>query len=285
MASSVRFVQFPHPGSEHVPDHDRVKEWNPTSRGHARKFLELSGSYLDHGGSRNLNSGAIWAWAEWEPESEVITDLRSTSVGEPERLFRPYWVAKETYAGLHNTDPFIFGGFYYANCKQSAQPGLKELAPGSVIVFGSRVQGAWVVDTVFVVRDSEDHDAGSSSAIAAGRVPDGYEEVVFVPTYATDPDPSYRLYFGATVDEPFEGMFSFFPCIPAGGATGFARPRVELSGFINPGSFRVPRGAGRSAAVISVERARSLWASVRAQIESAGLALGVFAEMPSQRTR
>ncbi len=280
MASSVRFVQFPHPGSEHVPDHDRVKEWNLTSRGHARKFLELNGRYLGRGGTKDLHSGAIWAWAEWEPESEVIADLQATSVGEPERLFRPYWVAKETYAGLHNTDPFIFGGFYYANCKQAAQPGLKELAPGSVIVFGSRLQGSWVVDTVFVVRDSEDHDARSSSAVASGRVPNGYDEVVLKPTYAPDPDSSYRLYFGATVDEPFEGMFSFFPSIPAGDATGFARPRVALPGFINPDSFRVPRGAGRSAAVISVERARSLWASARAQIETAGLSLGVFAEMP-----
>ena len=89
-----------------------------------------------------------------------------------------------------------------------------------------------------------------------------------------------RSVFG---DEPFEEMFSFFPCTPAGGDAGFARPRVELPGFINPDSFRVPRGAGRSAAVISVETARSLWGSVRAQVENAGLSLGVSAEMPPRQ--
>jgi hypothetical protein len=41
-----------------------------------------------------------------------------------------------------------------------------------------------------------------------------------------------RLYYGATPDAPVEGMFSFVPCQRAEGATGFARPVIDLGDLL-----------------------------------------------------
>ena len=67
-----RFVQFPHPGGEHSPDCGDWKAWNPTSKDHARKFIEVGGAWVDAPNSAATQKGKLWAWAEWEPESRVL---------------------------------------------------------------------------------------------------------------------------------------------------------------------------------------------------------------------
>ena len=151
-----RFVQFPHPGGEHSPDYDDWKEWNATQKPngrdnpHARKFLEIGGAWLE---SDEVREGKLWAWAEWEPESRVLRRFGLHRAGMPRFLWEPTLLPKQDNRGLHNTDPFIFGGFYYTDCKQQSFEGLRHLGRGSVIVFGSRKKPHWVVDTIFVVAD------------------------------------------------------------------------------------------------------------------------------------
>ena len=60
------FVQFIHPGLEHVI-HGGLKPWNTGE--HRRKFLEVQGSYV---GTPDAPSerGGLFFWGEWEPESE-----------------------------------------------------------------------------------------------------------------------------------------------------------------------------------------------------------------------
>jgi len=53
---------------------------------------------------------------------------------------------------LQNTDPFVFGGeFRYSWCLQPSRRSLRDLDMGSVILFGSRVNWKFVLDTVFVL--------------------------------------------------------------------------------------------------------------------------------------
>ena len=55
------------------------------------------------------------------------------------------------------------------------------------------------------------------------------------PWHGWGTDATYRLYIGATPDDPVEGMFSYVPCRPADAdRSGFARPAITLPGLINP---------------------------------------------------
>ena len=115
----ARFVQFPHPGREHRPDAGSVKRWNPIERTHGRKFLSLEGCWLE---GNDRREGNLWAWGEWEPESTLLRTLDQPSSHHPRVLWRPHFARKSDYSALQNTDPFIFDGFYYTNCRQSASP-------------------------------------------------------------------------------------------------------------------------------------------------------------------
>ncbi len=287
MPSNVRFVQFPHPGREHSPDFPGGKRWSPTKLSHGRKFLSLEGSAVASGTRRD---GPLWAWAEWEPESGLIRDLDQPDGRFPRYLWNPYYRCKDNYAQLHNTDPFVFGGFYYADCKQGASPaleGLKKLGPGSVILFGSATPRwqSWVLDTVFVVRDFMDYDRTTAAERLSGLVPDAYRDVVLRPTFDNPEhdNRARRLYRGATYDAPFEGMFSFFPCTPPG-VRGFPRPPVTLPApYFTDGLKQGAKGHALGRPSLAFSEVKDLWERVRDQVESRGLELGVAAAVPPRR--
>ena len=91
----------------------------------------------------------------------------------------------------------------------------------------------------------------------------------------------FRLYRGATPDDPVEGMFSFFPAMPAHGDTGFPRPLIDLpKEYFNPKSWQAPKGLRREC---TREELRQLWQSVAAQVHEAGLVLGTYAATPERR--
>ncbi|MCH7945391.1 MAG: hypothetical protein IIC73_05170 [Armatimonadetes bacterium] len=287
--ANVRFVQFPHPGGEHRPDRDGRKPWNPASLSHARKFLALDGEWLSDG---SRYAGQMWAWGEWEPESKMTRAFENTADERlPRYLWEPYYEPKDDYSGLHNTDPFVFGGFFYANCKQGATPsleGLRHLEAGSVVVFGSSKSGEWVVDTVFVVRDFIDYTFDDYRSVLRGEVPDVYWDVTLTPTFTGvgNRETWFRLYRGATIDEPFADMFSFFPCMPAGGDQGFARPAIDLPPeHFNPRLLQGAKGHSTSGQSLDVAEARRLWSAIVEQVEQQGLALGVRADMPPSSTK
>ena len=281
-----RFIQFPHPGNEHRPDRrsDR-RAWNSYRYQHARKFVEVNGAWSD---GVSKESGPLWAWAEWEPESDVIRTLDQSSPDRPRYLWRPYWVRKDDYTGLHNTDPFIYGGFYYTDCKQAesaALEGLRRLDRGSVLVFGSFRGGAWVLDTVLVVQDFIDHDADTHRARLAGRVPDCYEDVVLKTTYQSPEKSARRLYLGAEESRPLDGMFSFFPCLPASGGRTFARPLITLpEDYFTIDLRQGAKGHARGASSVDRETIRGLWDSIVEQVLAQGLMLGIAADVPPERS-
>ena len=281
------FVQLIHPGGE--PTASRGGIWN---RGdHVRKFLRVRGECVLDG---RLVEGELDFWGEWEAESKLLDEYSSPIPGGPARVWRPYWLNKDNYRGLQNTDPFVFGGFRYTGCMQRRKNGpnqLRYLAKGSVVLFGSRVGGQFVVDTVFVVDYWIDHHADNYRRLLAGKVPDAYWDVTLEPRYANESGKeswiclpgeglSWRLYFGATYDEPVDGIFSFTPCQMSGtSGSGFARPTIDLSGIVKPGLQRSYLLNPQKDLADIVD----LWKMVADQVQAQGLAMGVSLEVPCQK--
>jgi hypothetical protein len=164
-----------------------------------------------------------------------------------------------------------------------------------VIQFGSCIDGKFVLDTVFVVSQRhETHDATTWKRLKKD-VPAGYWDITLRAWYesevarcgagCTKPDPvqSFRLYWGATYDNPDNGMFSFVPCQPAAETPeGFPRPFIERAKFINDvlaQGFKHNKQLG-----LTEEKVRRFWDVVREQVEKCGLRLGVYNEMPPRRT-
>ena len=272
MAQSLAFVQFPHPGGEHRPK-GQVTDWN---RGpHARKFLTAAGEYVLAG---QLAAGPLVFWGEWEPQSRVVRTFVDGAPGHPRWLHEPYWEVPRHRRHLQNTDPLVFGDrFLYSNCRQARNRKLRELAPGSLVVFGSKHQREFVVDTVFVVGDeAEDFIGASASEVAVNEL---------VRAAVLDPlevghevaHQQFRLYRGRTYAEAPSGPFSFVPCRPYDDAdAAFARPVLRLpSGWINP---NLAMGAKATAATEA--EIRELWQEIVSQVDEQGLAFGVRLDPP-----
>ena len=294
MADKRCFVQFPHPGDEQKPPSGC--DWNRLKDDHGRKFMQLRGEWIEGDGTRR--SGDLWAWGEWEPESYLIRKFnpQDGDSQHPRFLWRPYYIPKDNYQGLHNTDPFIFGErFLYSNCGQTSpkKAGLRHLGQGSVIAFGSgkKIDGAWrwMLDTVLVVRDFVDYDVPDARVVLEDWAPTTFLEVTggpltdsgeCAPKSCAPTSTQLRLYRGATPNDPIHGMFSFFPAMPAGGDTGFPRPLVDLADeYFNLKLLRAPKGLPKERTCVELF---DLWERLVTQVRDAGLVLGTHAELPER---
>ena len=286
MANTGSFVQFPHPGDECGPGPDGQKEWSKITNRHSRKFMEFHGKWMDEDYIERC--GTLRAWGEWEAESELLCKLIQPCPDSlyPRSLWQPYYVSRTNYRRLLNTDPFVFGDrFLYSNCRQLNSHGLSSLARGSVIAFGSgkKIAGEWnwLLDTVFVVADSLVYTAPEARTVLANIVPKAFLIVTAGPI-ADNLEGSYRLYMGATPDDPVEGMFSFFPAIEAHGEAGFPQPPIKLPReFLNPRNYRAPKGQSRQR---TREELCALWQSLVCQVREAGLLIGTHAALPQLRS-
>ena len=252
--------------------------------------MQLSGDWIDEEGDRH--TGDLRAWGEWETESALLRKFNSQERGPrgPCCLWEPYYIPKNSYRDLHNTDPFIFGErFLYSNCGQESpnKSGLKYLGQGSVIAFGSgkmdRGRRRWVLDTVFVVRDFRDYDESDAPAELQDCVPTEFLIATGGPLADNGGKNRFRLYRGATPDDPAFGMFSLFPAIPASGKSGasFPRPFITLPDkYFNPANWQAPKGLRCDR---SPELLRCLWGSLVEQVRDAGLVLGTRSEPPPLR--
>jgi hypothetical protein len=177
----------------------------------------------------------------------------------------------------------VFGErFLYSNCRQMRNRKLRELAPGSLILFGSKVHSEFVLDTVFVVGSSEPYSRHSANSI---RVEPFVRAVVFDPLVrdgglreGRSPEDSFRLYRSRTYDERPGGPYSFVPCRPDGPNVAFARPAIRLdTHWIEPNLAMGAKATEASAAEL-VE----LWDQVVQQVRAQGLARGVQFEAPPE---
>ena len=271
-ADVLRIVQFPHPGSERRPTPTQVGATLPWNVGdHGRKYLLAHGQYFD---GIDWQLGEVTFWGEWEAQSTVIGTL-PRRYDLPRAVQRPHWDPTGLTGRRQNTDPLVFGArMYYSNCKQLANRKLRSLAVGSVILFGSRVGGRFVLDTVLVV---------------ARRTPfrpvDGIEGPDYLRALIADPlatsrthsGSTYQLYDGATRESPVRGRYCFVPCLPVDGEpVGFARPELDLGDLLNHNLAMGARAIDTSEA-----EAAAVWQRVVDQVLDAGLCLATRLDMPN----
>lgn len=290
MNEKLCFVQFLHPGGEHRPDDGVIKSWN--TKEHRRKFLVRPGKYV---AGEKLIEGQIEFWGEWEPESTVVETIADPIPRGPRFIYDPCYVLPNSYAGLQNTDPFVFGErFHYTGCQQRTSNGatqLRFLRRGSVILFGScENKTAFTLDTVFVVDHWIDHSRENYSRVLNGAISQEYLQVTVSAWYQElsennsctprGQEETWRLYFGASHNIPLGGMYSFFPCLPHGDKSkGFARPTIRIPDVITDNLSQGKKLGERS----SIDEMRLLWDEVVEQVRKQGLALGVYAELPKCR--
>jgi hypothetical protein len=230
---------------------------------------------------REQYEGPIALWGEWEPDSEVDPIIDPVPYG-PNFVHRPRLKARDSYVGLQNTDPMVLGGFFYTCCQQHVRrgpSGMQRLGRAALILFGSALNGNFVLDTLIVTADEGiPHAPDDFRATLRGLVPAPYFHTTLEPWYA-EGGQACRLYRGATHRSPIDEMFSFFPTAPFGSVPrGFRRPAIRIEGIISPSKTQ-----GRKTVAVSPDRAREVWAKVVAQIVDRGqeeLWLGVEAEMP-----
>jgi hypothetical protein len=163
----------------------------------------------------------------------------------------------------------------YSNCRQPNRPALLTLTPGSVLLFGSNRGGDFVIDTVFVVRDSHPFSPVEPPETDAAFRVCTVEAIRTSDAYASN---RFTLYRGATYDAPVEEMYSFVPCRRADeGNARFPRPVISLpSCYLNP-LAQGPKGAGKARALSDVH---AQWESVRTQVVAAGCLIGVHFSTP-----
>lgn len=281
------FVQFIHPGLEHEPDSAIGRSWNVEM--HRRKFLRQSGRSLSDLAAQPVASKLVF-WGEYEPPTTRVKSYAHPVPDGPRFLFAPAPVPfHPNDPPLMNTDPFVFGEhFFYSICKQNNKKGptaMQRLARGSVILFGSgQHRSQFVADTVFVVADYVDWNLSNYRERLKGVVPPEYFHATLEPiayemkVRDLSPSQTFRLYIGATFEKPYEGMFSFFPCLPAkeGETNGFARPVLRREGIITDTLTQGQRMNPQP----DVAAVRRLWADIARQVLDQKLRLGVQADLP-----
>lgn len=306
------FVQFPHPGSEHTltpqqlaslrSGHRVVKEWNTGT--HKRKFMKAKGVAVDEE-NKEISGAELYFWGEWEPTS-YVTGL-SHNVGGcklPKYLHEPFYdpsykhsgEGKGTNCNGTNTDPFVFAdNFLYSCCHQvtNGKPTqLQELEPGSIIVFGSKVDSQFVMDTVFVVGESRKYTARNARKDLAGFVPEDYYGIMNFGTWDTSccvaDSTEYTCYKGISHAEKPMGPFSFVPCRGElqevnGKRVGFERPVIPLEGLdfkYNGEELINPQSATnfKTSVLVSASDVTDIWNRLKEMVLSQGFSLAIRLE-------
>ena len=262
-------VQFMHPGGQPKVIDPGRKEWNAGD--HCRSFMALQGSSTTDIEGTNVTSSRLGVWGEWEAPARVVPTGSSIAPN----AFEPETPVFPSRPGLQNTDPFIYDGpFLYSNCKQVRRDGratrLRQLDRGDVIIFGSQIDGAFALDTVFVIAHSVLFQPATGERQLSSRVPLSFLHATMRPLAGVrrppsddgkatlkpcDPEEwneedeseacgppcmesrasSFRLYCGATPATAVEGMFSFAPAKRlTRSIVPFQRPVLDLS-FISAG--------------------------------------------------
>ncbi|WP_047446974.1 hypothetical protein [Alistipes sp. ZOR0009] len=208
--------------------------------------------------------------------------------------------ASKNYYNRQNTDPFIFGeNFNYFVCRQNSKKSftkLTELKAGDVILFGSNKNKCdFILDTVFVVSDKPPiiYCPTNFEHTVKKEISDEYYNISFVSAFSkflniqriSQPNKGFKLYFGATYDNPINGMFSFTPVMlhEKNSKRGFKRPKIKIEDHIkdrlNTNFF--------ATALNDSEKTKKLWEETVKQVLTDGqkLLLGTKFAMPINKTK
>jgi hypothetical protein len=286
-------IEFSHPGKQFLPSKRRLRDdrfvwcdesrsdglrsWN-NEKAHKRKFLTSRGMCRTTFAGDDIQ-GILSFWGEWEPQSR----FRLLDNGPPYYVHTPFIVEGST--GRHNTDPFVFGElFWFTNCKQNTRPFLKDLSPGSLILFGTecRWRQAFALDTVFVVGDRLTlAQCAERPAILPKQL---RLATLDHPSVACNPDLVFYSGKSPAVGKPF----SFVPCRRAdhfAAVQGHERVFLDCKafGFQNPGAGTVCTRLMRSELTtdgISEAKVVNFWNRIANECFNQDFFLGHSIELP-----
>lgn len=235
-------VQFCDPRGEHNPGAADTMPWNTGD--HCRKFLRSHGRYLDRDGV--LCSGIVTFWGEWEAQSRVVERYQGADAEMPRFVHEPFLQRPgDVQARRQNTDPFAFGDtFLYGNWRQFTSvfnPScMQRLAPGSIILFGSKLNHRFVLDTLMVIGSATPYVIGEPES-GGDDVPSVFRAAVLEPLAASRRLAGTKavLYRGRMHGPRQQDMFSFVPACAEG--RPFARPAIRVAELVNPTFGRSPR--------------------------------------------
>ncbi len=297
-----KIILFPHPGGEHgrqskittskISDNIGTEYIRWHNGQHARKFLKNEGNFIDKKGNLVENKDIAF-WCEWEPQSEIINNFNLSNIEKQKKelplfLQTPFF---DTTERIQNTDPFIFGNnFYWAFCRQGSQPRLTKLSSGDLVLFGSKINNKFVIDTVFVIREGIDYSWNTYNLGTSGvsniikKCPE-YDEITLKAGSCSSSNPdyyyNYRLYVGVNYNErdSHNEMFSFFPTKQYDTIKGFKRPEIDLSDYFNYDDIKInPQSARRL--TVEDNKLKRIWQEVKKQVVEQDLNLGVYTKIP-----
>lgn len=289
----IMVVQFMHPGSEHCPD-KRKKNTNTYAwnfRDHKRKYLEVSGTYVNS--DDVCIKDTIYFWGEWEPTSEVrrIDSLKKSNrlpqfihtpfLDTTFKTYPKYSVEGKDPSKIHrqNTDPFVYGEhFIYSHCKQENYKDMRNLAPGSLILLGSssdsRTDNAcFMLDTVFVIKEGFPYNSATANSALEGKIPSFYDKIMGFEDW--DSTIEEICYHGVNYHEKhlFGGMYSFSPCKPGKeGQEGFERIILRHDD-IEEITNKLTQGL--KATESTIERNRAIWDIICKKVQEQGCFKGI----------
>ena len=180
--------------------------------GHARRLVVHNGQYVD--GKNSLRTENLSFWTEWEAETTAARMPQSSTPGNA----KWYHIVKSPLVNIPrdgiNTDPCVFGStFKYCCCQQHTEGEkrpriLRRLPKDSMILFGSRFDGGFVLDTVFVVDKWQDYTEGSSVTISRLGISDQYRALSIDRLHDKKDNTFYR---GALFNPNKGSIWSFTP--------------------------------------------------------------------------
>lgn len=281
-------VQFIHAGVEHAYVSGQThKEANPAKDGaHERNFIRAKGRYVGTDG-KPVDS-TLCFWGEWENEADVQKLAGTGNDGLPKHVITPVPVKEGTLPC--NTDPFVFGKcFKYFWCHQGNENGsLRKLEKGDLILFGSKKDGGFVLDTVFVVDRAIPYTTGSFDGIKNALDKEDFEffrrnslDSILAPAdcgstcVSGGTEAPHTFYTGATIENPVDGMYSFAPAQTEQSCpNGFVR--ITLTGNQVPG---LSGELSQNFKVIKGTNVNAVWNAILKAVTEQGLVSGVEFEL------
>ena len=283
-------IQFLHPSVEATPvrQSDSYIDWNNTEN-HRRKFIKSEGRFVNK--FEQEEETTLTFWGEWEPQSTI--ERLSTSANRPKFLNTPY-IDPTGDTMTHNTDPYVFGEkFRYMICQQKNYNNiLKNLSPLSIILFGSCLDGAFILDTLFVIsKISNKYSILNIKNLTENNNQFFYASVNpicgsakynrSVPDDVScriSTDENFTYYEGAMFSEKLNylNIYSFSPCkiYSSNGKYIFQQPKIELD-FINSNQTQ-----GINPHECKVGDIVSYWKQIEKQLLEQDLLKGTYFKTP-----
>lgn len=295
----MKIIQFIHHGSQfHFPNnlhgHETlirpfgIRCWNQEKDGHKRKFISYNGHYLETLNSNPKNAN-LYFGGEWEAQSfykktPYFGNPNHAKNSEPNAIHKPIFVRNSIPpqgAICHSTDPYIFNKCHlYTHCKQKNRT-MRTLSNGSILLFGSKINGNFVLDEVFVVGGMLKYENNIEDFISSNPNCKSIKKTeVFEFTNYRYITPSFHtIYIGKSYYESSE-FFSFFPCKIDGSL--FERPIIPDHIFSTNGVQMM--GLGYIFKNNTFEQNKEYWQRLVNYLIEEGYCLGLYAEEPDYYT-